>query len=126
MAASALPSAGSGPGGRQPSARACRVPDPAWQGMGLPGRGGSFHVDSAAAGPPQSAARWRRGRPCSRRVRGVGSRGGQIAKKERSALDSYSGTKGRPMAWSTVTSYSLGYSIVDKQFFFYFQLENDP
>jgi hypothetical protein len=30
------------------------------------------------------------------------------------------------MAWSTVTSYSLGFSIVDKQFFFYFQLENDP
>jgi hypothetical protein len=30
------------------------------------------------------------------------------------------------MAWSTVTSYFLGYSIMDKQFYFYFQLDNDP
>jgi hypothetical protein len=30
------------------------------------------------------------------------------------------------MAWSTVTNYRLGYSVVDKQFLFYFQLENDP
>lgn len=30
------------------------------------------------------------------------------------------------MAWSRVTDYHLGYNIVDKQFYFYYQLENEP
>jgi hypothetical protein len=29
------------------------------------------------------------------------------------------------MAWSTVSNYRLGYSVVSKQFLFYFELEND-
>jgi hypothetical protein len=29
------------------------------------------------------------------------------------------------MAWSTVSNYRLGYSVVSKQFLFYFELENE-